>query len=296
MATTNSLNNSSAPFTVTSGNLTITSGNLTLPATTSTVGQIVQAGARFLHSGGSATNTFLGTTAGNFTVTGTGNTAVGNVSGGSLSGGSFNSIFGNSAGPAIDNGDNNVAIGKESLLQITSGSGNTCIGTGSGGGYTGSDSNNISIGGANGQAAESFTLRIGQATGSSNYGDLQASYIQGIYGASVDLGSGLPVLIDSTGLLGTAASSARFKENIYDMLSISDDLHKLRPVVFNYIKDKKKHLCYGLIAEEVEKFIPNLVVKDKEGQPFAVKYHDIVPMLLNEVQKLRRELNELKGL
>ena len=42
---------------------------------------------------------------------------------------------------------------------------------------------------------------------------------------------------------------------------------------------------YGLIAEEVAEVFPDLVVYDEHGQPFTVKYHEMAPMLLNEMKK-----------
>jgi hypothetical protein len=42
---------------------------------------------------------------------------------------------------------------------------------------------------------------------------------------------------------------------------------------------------YGLIAEEVAEVFPDLVVYDDQGQPFTVKYHEMAPILLNEMKK-----------
>jgi hypothetical protein len=46
-----------------------------------------------------------------------------------------------------------------------------------------------------------------------------------------------------------------------------------------------------LIAEEVEKAFPDLVIYDKEGQPNSVKYHLLSVLLLNELQKLRKKVD-----
>jgi hypothetical protein len=50
-----------------------------------------------------------------------------------------------------------------------------------------------------------------------------------------------------------------------------------------------------LIAEEVNEVFPELVATDKEGEIYSVKYQDIIPMLLNELQKLKKEVELLKS-
>jgi hypothetical protein len=110
--------------------------------------------------------------------------------------------------------------------------------------------------------------------------------IAGINGNIVTAGS--TVLVNATGQLGTIVSSGRFKEAVEDMGEASDSLMALRPVRFRYRKDAggDGHTQeYGLIAEEVAAVAPELVVYDEKGQPFTVKYHEMAPMLLNEIKK-----------
>ena len=61
----------------------------------------------------------------------------------------------------------------------------------------------------------------------------------------------------------------------------------LKPVTFRYNKkiDPEGMPQFGLIAEEVEKVDPNLVVRDKEGKPYSVRYDQVNAMLLNEFLK-----------
>jgi hypothetical protein len=49
-------------------------------------------------------------------------------------------------------------------------------------------------------------------------------------------------------------------------------------------------LEYGLLAEEVAEIYPDLVTRDKNGQIEGVQYHKVNALLLNEVQRLQREL------
>jgi hypothetical protein len=126
-------------------------------------------------------------------------------------------------------------------------------------------------------------------------GDSQLSaFIAGISGATS--ASGVAVFVNGAGQLGTLTSSARFKDDIRDIGRTSDGLLKLRPVSFRYKPelDPTGLEQYGLVAEEVAEVYPDLVTCDDQGQPQTVRYHFLVPMLLNEVQKDRKEIEDLK--
>jgi len=147
--------------------------------------------------------------------------------------------------------------------------------------------------------SESGVIRIGTIS-STNVSTQTATYIAGISGESV---IGTYVCVNSNGQLGTngsgcaTTSSRRYKEDIQPMAQLSERLLKLRPVTFRYRTpdaDGHKSIQYGLIAEEVAEVFPELVVFDKDGQPDAVKYQVLTPMLLNEVQQQAAEIRELK--
>ena len=82
-------------------------------------------------------------------------------------------------------------------------------------------------------------------------------------------------------------SSRRFKEDIKPMGTISEALLGLKPVTFRYRKeiDPAGTSQLGLVAEDVEKVSPDLVVRDKEGKPYSVRYDQVNAMLLNEFLK-----------
>jgi hypothetical protein len=88
----------------------------------------------------------------------------------------------------------------------------------------------------------------------------------------------------------------RFKENVRDMADASAMVMDLRPVVFNYREDVApgSGKQYGLIAEEVAEVAPDLVALGLDGKPYAVRYHVLAPLLLNEMQKQQREIENLK--
>ena len=69
-------------------------------------------------------------------------------------------------------------------------------------------------------------------------------------------------------------------------------------MVFHYkpeVQSGERPLEYGLIAGEVAEIFPDLVVYDKEGQPFTVKYHILSSMLLNELKKLHERVEAREG-
>jgi trimeric autotransporter adhesin len=122
-------------------------------------------------------------------------------------------------------------------------------------------------------ATESQTLRLG--------GDQTRAFIAGVAGVPV---TGSPVLIDSSGQLGILASSARYKDDIEPMGARSQKVHHLRPVTFHYKQDPERARQYGLIDEEVAEAYPELVTRGTDGEIESMQYHELIPMLLNEVQ------------
>jgi hypothetical protein len=89
-------------------------------------------------------------------------------------------------------------------------------------------------------------------------------------------------------------SSRRFKEAIAPMDQASEALFVLEPVTFHYKKkiDPTATSQFGLVAEEVEKVNPDLVVHDEQGKPYAVRYDAVNAMLLNEFLKEHRHAEE----
>jgi len=142
-------------------------------------------------------------------------------------------------------------------------------------------SNDIDIGNAG--INESNTIRIGTP------GTQTKTFIAGIFGKTVNV-NGVPVLVDNTGKLGVMMSSARYKRDIHDMGATSVGLMKLRPVTFRYKADPSGTLQYGLIAEEVARVYPNLVLRGTDGKVESVRYLEFTALLLNELQKQAHQL------
>jgi hypothetical protein len=110
----------------------------------------------------------------------------------------------------------------------------------------------------------------------------------------VPVARGLGVIVDSTGHLGTVASSERFKEEISAMDKASEAILALKPVTFHYKKelDPEGIPQFGLVAEDVEKIDPHLVVRDADAKPYTVRYEAVNAMLLNEFLKEHRRNEE----
>jgi len=188
--------------------------------------------------------------------------------------GSYNNGMGVEALYSNTTGSQNSAVGYGALYGNTDGSYNAALGYFAGSNLT-TGSNNIDISNR-GIAGESGVTRIGID------GTQTAAYVAGIYGVSV---TGSTVVVSSTGQLGVVVSSERFKTGIAPMGVNSAKLAQLRPVTFHLKTDPKGDLQYGLIAEEVAKVYPELVIRDQTGRIDGVRYDELAPMLLNEVQR-----------
>ena len=217
-------------------------------------------------------------------TTGNGNTAFGSLVLIDNTTGGGNTAVGSAALYSNTTGSNNTAVGSGAMQTVYSGSGNIAIGAVSG--DVGAGNNNIDIGNE-GVSGESSIIRLGTS------GTQTAAYIAGISGVTVT--GGADVVINSSGQLGTVVSSAQYKKDIQPMGDDSAKLALLRPVTFHYKADPSQQKQYGLIAEEVAQVYPDLAVRDAQGKVQSVQYHQLIPMLLNEVQKQQRETRDLKA-
>jgi hypothetical protein len=148
--------------------------------------------------------------------------------------------------------------------------------------------NNIDVG-SNGVAGEGNTIHIGEQ------GTQTRTFIAGIHGTA--LGSGVAVRVNANGRLGTAPSSARFKQNIKPMDNASEAIFALKPVAFRYKQelDPEGIPQFGLVAEEVEKVNPDLVARDADGKVYTVRYEAVNAMLLNEFLKEHQKVQRLEA-
>ena len=164
-------------------------------------------------------------------------------------------------------GLHNNGFGWHALYNNVSGDDNTAIGHGAGSNIKGNG--NVDIGaGVGGVATENNTTRI-RNIGTTPYN------------------TGKMVQVDSNGKLGYVVSSRRYKEEIEPMDKDSEALFALKPVSFRYKGDiDPAHVkMFGLIAEDVAKVNPNLVVRNAKGEVDTIRFDSINAMLLNEFLK-----------
>jgi hypothetical protein len=192
--------------------------------------------------------------------------------------GNFNTANGGFTLFSNTEGDRNTATGWASLSSNVSGRANTAIG---------------SDAGTNVFTASNVTC-IGANVGGADVSD--TTWIGNIYGTTTVSATTLPVVVSDGGQLGTAPSSGRFKKEIKPMESASEVILALTPVTFRYKADTKGTPQFGLIAEEVEKVNPDLVVRDTEGKPYTVRYEAVNAMLLNEFLKEHHQVQDLKAI
>lgn len=210
------------------------------------------------------------------------NTAVGGFALRANTGGSENTAVGAGAMESGDGGSNNTAVGFLAGVDIT-GSGNTFIGSNAGTTppATGEYNNTILIGISGDDDANNPDGR---------------TYIGNIRDVATGNVDAVAVLIDSDGQLGTINSSRRFKKDIKPMDQTSEAILALKPVTFHYkngdTKKAQKTPQYGLIAEEVAAVNPDLIVRDKDGEIYSVRYDAVNVMLLNEFLKEHKKVEE----
>jgi uncharacterized coiled-coil protein SlyX len=196
--------------------------------------------------------------------------------------GSNNTATGQGALNQVSTGDANTANGQTALNRVTTGSGNIGLGFKAGFNVV-TGSNNIDIGNV-GVLGDTNTIRIGAA------GTQTTTFVAGIFGAPV--AGGVGVLVNSSGKLGQVVSSVRFKEAIKPMDQASESILSLQPVTFRYKHelDPDGTPQFGLVAEEVERVNPDLVVRGADGKVMTVRYEAVNAMLLNEFLKEHKKV------
>jgi len=292
-----------ALFSNTTGDSNTATGSIALGSNTTGVRNTANGFAALNSNTTGERNTATGRAALTFNTTGNNNTADGHdalfsntTAIRNTATGSF-ALFSNTTGPnntaigyfalfSNTTGNTNTASGYDALVNNTTGIGNIALGNFAGANLTTGD-NNIDVGNV-GVAGESNTIRIGVV------GTQTAAFVAGIMGKTVPRST--PVFIDANGQLGTTPSSARFKDEIKSMGKASEAILALKPVTFHYKKefDPDGIAEFGLVAEDVEKVNADLVVRDKEGKPYSVRYDQVNAMLLNEFLKEHRKVEELE--
>ena len=219
-----------------------------------------------------SSNTAIGFGAADSLTDGINNVAIGVFAlDGTTTGGTNNTAVGNLTLQNVSTGDQNTALGRLAGSAVTTASNVTCIGHGVAGENV---SNRTYIGGISSllQLANNGTIRpvtVRLADGRLGFSSTNP----------VDLGF---------------ESSRRFKDEIKPLDDASAAIYALKPVTFRYKADHDPDRIRrsGLIAEEVEKVNPDLVMHDAEGKTAGVFYNSINMMLLNEFLKEHKKVEQ----
>ncbi len=255
----NTASGNSALFSNTTGNGNTANGDSALFSNTTGVGNTAIGGsALFINTIGSH-NTAVGASALNVNTTSSGNVAIGYRAMESKTTGGDNTAVGVGALKNLSTGISNVALGLDAGSNVTTANNVIAIG--------------INVAGEN----VSGTCYIGNIFGVTSTG-------------------AAAVYVNSDGKLGTVVSSRRFKDEIKPMEKASEAILALEPVTFRYKHeiDPTGSPQFGLVAEEVEKVNPDLVVRDAERKVNTVRYEAVNAMLLNEFLKEHRKVEKLE--
>lgn len=279
--------------------------SMSLPYTTgTTIGVMYKGAQKFIHDypGTSAVNTFVGLDAGNFTLTGSFNSAFGASSLTSNTSGHRNSAFGTSALQSNTTGYENSAFGEIALYANTEGHSNSALGE-SALTQNSTGNNNSAFGYYAGQ-----TVTTGSNLTLIGYNAQPSS---GSTTNEMTLGSGISTLRCGTTSI-TSTSDARDKKNIKDLQLGIDFLMKLKPRIFNWDRrewyDKntsdgskmQKTPTAGFIAQELDTVQMssnaewlNLVLKSNPNKLEATA-GNLLPIIVKAIQDLKKENDQLK--
>jgi Chaperone of endosialidase len=221
--------------------------------------------------------------------------------------GTENTATGANALSSNINGSGNTAIGVSALLSNTSGVDSTAVGSGALFSNIGNGGNtaighealgNNTTGIANIALGWKAGLNVTTADGVISIGAFGANVSNSCYIGQIwqEPGGSQAVYVNSEGKLGAQVSSRRFKDEVKPMNKVSEAIYRLKPVSFRYKAEIEptRPLCFGLIAEEVEKVRPDLIVRGSDGKVNSVRYDAVNAMLLNEFLKEHQTVQELK--
>ncbi len=269
-------------------------------------------------------NSFFGESAGFTNSTGRDNSFFGRFAGRNNFTGNENAFFGRAAGINNFTGNENAFFGRAAGINNFTGNENAFFGQGAGGGNTtGSDNTIIGFDADVGSTNLTNATAIGARAFVTANDSIVLGSISGVNGATANtrVGIGLTAPLDrldvsgnirvgtgttgcvrdrdSTVIAGTCSSDIRLKRNITPFPFTLDSLVRLQPVYFYWKSDEypDQHLgssrSFGLVAQEVEKVMPDLVADDEQGFK-VVRYNKLPFLMLQAIKDLKAENDRLK--
>ena len=242
--------------------------------------------------------------------TGGSNIAIGNGAGNSLTTGFGNTFVGTGvtgsvypAGYYVTTGNKNTILGNysgnQNGLNLTTASNYIVLSDGDGNprGWFDSSGNFNTIRGS-GSTTQGIVLVNDNGGGVSFVDVIHKSGVgSGAYYAAFDYGGGNIGNITqsgTTGVLYNITSDQRLKENIVDAPDASSDIDAIQVRSFDFISDKSP-VKYGFIAQELVTVAPYAVHQPQNpNETMGVDYSKLVPMMLKEIQSLRKRITTLE--
>ena len=113
----------------------------------------------------------------------------------------------------------------------------------------------------------------------------------------------IPLVVNTSGVITTANSSKRYKENIKpveDAVLAPSGLYDVQVSQYNYKPEYKDNELVsgtqiGVIAEELDKHYPNAVIYDSEGRPESWQDRIMIPAMLKLIQDQKKQLDALQA-
>lgn len=113
----------------------------------------------------------------------------------------------------------------------------------------------------------------------------------------------MPLVVNTRGVITTASSSERYKENIKpveDAVLDPSGLYDVQVCQYNYKPEYKDNELVsgtqiGVIAEDLDKHYPNAVIYDSEGRPESWQDRIMIPAMLKLIQEQKQQLDDLRA-
>ena len=121
---------------------------------------------------------------------------------------------------------------------------------------------------------------------------ISMSAIGGVIVNALATGGSIDVAGSSKGVLQPAVSDYRLKENIEPIKNALDKVLNLNGVTFQYKKENDRKKYIGLIAQEVEKVLPEVVFKKDDY--YGINYKLVVSTLIEAVKERQKQIENLK--
>jgi len=139
---------------------------------------------------------------------------------------------------------------------------------------------------------DNFSGQLRMYAGGTSYFNLAAN-------GNLGIGTGSPsTKLDVSGTITcttlTETSSIIFKENVNPIINALDNITKLVGVTYDR-KDGSAKQKAGLIAEDVEQVLPNVVQKDRDGNTYGIHYTNLIAYLVESIKELKAEIDILKS-